>query len=61
MVHELIGLNNNRVVLESTEDKKNFVLSPRHDDFYAKVLSPFNIFKFSIFKYIYNLYVRTCT
>lgn len=36
MVHELIGLNNNRVVLESTEDKKNFVLSPRHDDFYAK-------------------------
>lgn len=55
MVHELIGLNNNRVVLESTEDKKNFVLSPRHDDFYAKVLSPFNIFKFSIFKYIQSI------
>jgi hypothetical protein len=39
MVHELIGLNNNRVLLENTSDgQKNLVLNAQHDEFYAKVL-----------------------
>jgi vacuolar protein sorting-associated protein 45 len=39
MVHELIGLNNNRVALENVvaDGQKNLVLSAQHDEFYAKV------------------------
>ncbi|CAD5229030.1 unnamed protein product [Bursaphelenchus okinawaensis] len=38
MVHELIGITNNRVVMQSNEDgPKNLVLSAQHDEFYAKM------------------------
>lgn len=38
MVHELIGLNNNRVILETDSDgNKNHVLNSQHDEFYTKV------------------------
>lgn len=39
MVHELIGINNNRVIMENvpTDGQKNIVLNAQHDDFYAKV------------------------
>uniref|UniRef100_A0A914Y5P9 Vacuolar protein sorting-associated protein 45 n=1 Tax=Panagrolaimus superbus TaxID=310955 RepID=A0A914Y5P9_9BILA len=38
MVHELIGMNNNRVNMTNVPDEgiKNIVLSAQHDDFYAK-------------------------
>lgn len=41
MVHELIGITNNRVVMDDpdSEGKKNLVLSAQHDEFYAKVKS----------------------
>ncbi|KAH7695567.1 vacuolar protein sorting-associated protein 45 [Aphelenchoides avenae] len=40
MVHELIGINNNRVVMENvpSDGQKNLVLSAQHDEFYAKNL-----------------------
>ena len=40
MVHELIGINNNRVVMENvpSDGQKNLVLSAQHDEFYAKVI-----------------------
>ena len=39
MVHELIGINNNRVTLENvpSDGQKNLVLNAHHDDFYSKV------------------------
>lgn len=39
MVHELVGITNNRVVMhvEGEDLPKNFVLGSQHDDFYAKV------------------------
>lgn len=39
MVHELIGMNNNRVNMTNVPDEgiKNIVLSAQHDDFYARV------------------------
>lgn len=44
MVHELIGINNNRVIMENVpaDGQKNIVLSPQHDEFYTKVF----IYKF---------------
>ncbi|KAI1707895.1 sec1 family domain-containing protein [Ditylenchus destructor] len=38
MVHELIGINNNRVIMENVpaDGQKNIVLSPQHDEFYTK-------------------------
>jgi len=38
MVHELIGINNNRVQMENvpTDGQKNLVLSAQHDEFYSK-------------------------
>lgn len=38
MVHELMGINNNRVFMEnaSGDAQKNLVLSAQHDDFYAQ-------------------------
>ncbi|CAD5234787.1 unnamed protein product [Bursaphelenchus xylophilus] len=37
MVHELIGITNNRVVMQSNDEgPKNLVLSAQHDEFYAK-------------------------
>lgn len=43
MVHELIGINNNRVIMENvpTDGQKNLVLNAQHDDFYAKVILKF--------------------
>lgn len=43
MVHELIGINNNRVIMEKVlvDGQKNIVLSSQHDDFYAKVILNF--------------------
>lgn len=45
MVHELIGITNNRVLLqiEGEEAPKNIVLSAQHDEFYTKVCSPITL------------------
>lgn len=45
MVHELIGITNNRVVMqaEGEELPKNLVLSSQHDEFYAKVKTNISI------------------
>lgn len=45
MVHELIGITNNRVLmqLEGDEMPKNLVLSSQHDEFYAKVVFKHNL------------------
>jgi vacuolar protein sorting-associated protein 45 len=39
MVHELLGINNNRVFIENAPNdaQRNLVLSAQHDDFYANV------------------------
>lgn len=37
MVHELLGITNNRVSLPNNEDMKEVVLSPEQDEFYANV------------------------
>lgn len=39
MVHELIGMHNNRVKLgnDNNDEKTNLILSHHHDEFYAKV------------------------
>lgn len=47
MVHELIGINNNRVIMENApaDGQKNIVLNAQHDEFYAKVYFFINIAK----------------
>jgi len=39
MVHELIGMHNNRVKLgnDAKDEQKNLILSSHHDEFYSKV------------------------
>lgn len=39
MVHELIGISNNRVIMENvpSDGQKNIVLNAQHDEFYSKV------------------------
>lgn len=44
MVHELLGITNNRVVIPNNEDIKEVVLSPEQDDFYSNVSSEWSNF-----------------
>lgn len=47
MVHELLGINNNRINLSDvpgiSKDLKEVVLSAEHDEFYANVSALFHI------------------
>lgn len=47
MVHELLGISNNRTNLSTApnvqKDMQDLVLSAEHDDFYAKVGSRFQL------------------